>query len=206
MPKFPERPEDLVSIASADKVLAAGTELWHVYFQAGAHPRAWYDFRAYGPVPSARFDYHLSPPHVQDRAIFHAGSLATLCIAEVFQQERVIDRKRDSPWLVGFTLTRDVVVLDLCGTWPTRAGASMAINSGQRSRAQRWSAAIYAAYPYIEGLWYPSSMYGNQPAAAFYERAGDAVKGVPIFHMPLTARGITRALYSLAQEIGYDIW
>lgn len=206
MPKFPEPPdpEALATTPAAEHTLPAGLELWHVYFQEGAHPRSWYDFRSYGPVASARFDHHVGPPHEQERAIFYGGSRGDLCIAEVFQKERIIDRKKDVPWLVGFMLTRDVTMLDLCGTWPTRAGASMALNSGQRARAQRWSAAVYAAYPHIEGLRYPSSMYGNQPAFAFYERARDAVGGTPFFHLPLSARGLARPLYTLSREIGYD--
>lgn len=205
MPKLPEPPADLTSIPAAERTLPAGLDLWHVYFQGGDHPRAWYEFRTYGPIPTARFDHHIAPPHEQERAIFYGGSLGTLCIAEVFQRERIIDRERNAPWLVGFTLTRAVTVLDLCGTWPTRAGASMLLNSGQRPRAQRWSAAIYAAYPRIEGLWYPSAMYGNKPAVAFYERARDAVGGTPFFHLPLAARGLMRPLYALAREIGYDL-
>ena len=204
MPKFPEPPADLAAIPPATRILPTGLELWHLYFQGGAHPRSWYGFRSYGPVASARFDHHIGPPHDQERAIFYGGSLGNLCVAEVFQQERVIDRRKDEPWLVGFTLTRDVTVLDLCGTWPTRAGASMAISSGQRARARRWSAAIYAAYPHIEGLWYPSSMYGNEPAVAFYERARAAVGGTLFFHLPLSARGLVRPLYRLAKEISYD--
>lgn len=34
-----------------------------------------------------------------------------------------------------------------------------------------WSRGAYKAYPEILGLYYPSSMYANQPAAALYERA-----------------------------------
>jgi len=51
----------------------------------------------------------------------------------------------------------------------------MALNSGPRPRARRWSAAIYDTYPHIGGLWYPSSMYGGTPAVALYERIEDAL-------------------------------
>ncbi len=205
MPKVPEPPEHLAEIPAQTRTLQAGLEFWHVYFQGGAHPRSWNAFRTFGPVASARFDHHVAPPHVQERGIFYGGSLGSLCIAEVFQQGRLIDRNKDNPWLVGFALARDITVLDLCGTWPTRAGASMALSSGPRPRAQRWSAAIYAVYPHVEGLWYPSSMYGNRPAMALYERAKDAVTGTPFFHLPLSARGLARPLYLLSEEIGYDL-
>ncbi len=115
-------------------VVAAGTRLWHVYFRGGTHPRPWDDFRAYGPIATARFDHHEPPPHVQDRHIYYAGSSGPMCLLEVFQARRTINRRRNEPWLAGFALRRDVTLLNLTGTWTTRAGASMAINTGNRSR------------------------------------------------------------------------
>lgn len=199
----PPSPPELALIPPQPTILPAGTPLWHVYFRGGVHPRPWSAFREYGPLATARFDHHGRPPRVQDRAIYYAGALGPLCIAEVFQARRTINRRKDDPWLVGFRLARDVALLDLCGLWPTRAGASMAINSGPRSTAQRWSEAIYLAYPEVEGLWYASSMYGNVPALALYERARDAVGGTPFFHAPLAASGLAVPLYNLSRQLGY---
>lgn len=107
------------------------------------------------------------------------------CFAEVFQHTRTIKRSRKRPWLVGFELTRSVSLLDLMGTWPTKAGASMALCSGRRDRARAWSLRIYEDYPAIEGLCYPSSMDRNQPAVALYERVRDALPARPVFHRAL---------------------
>lgn len=205
MAKLPAPPSlaELAAIPPRLHTLTAGARLWHVYFRGGGYPRSWYTFRDYGPIATARFDHHTAPPHVQDRRIYYAGTFAQTCVAEVFQARRTIDRVRGEPWLVGFTIRRDVTLLNLTGTWTTRVGASMAISTGSRLRAQRWSAAFYVAYPHVDGLWYSSSMYGNKPAVAFYERAEDAVGGTPFLHLPLSAPGLAVPLRALADAIGH---
>jgi hypothetical protein len=205
MPKFPEPPAPhlLADVEPDLYVVLARTELWRIYGRGGPHPRAWNTFRAYGPVKNMRFDHHAEPVEEQDRKVLYGASRIPICVAEFFQRDRTIDRYRGEPWLVGFTVTRDVTLLNLHGPWPTRAGASMAINSGIRARSRRWSRAIYEAYPDAEGLWYPSSMYANQPAFAFYERAEQALSTIPIFHMPLSAPGLYAPLDGVAREIGY---
>jgi len=127
------------------------------------------------------------------------------CLAEVFQIPRSIDRRADEPWLVGFELTRDVKLLDLSGLWPTKAGASMKINSGDRPRAQRWSRQIHGAYPKVEGIYYPSSMHANQPAVALYERAVTSIPVSPLFHRALADPLLLLALKNAAADLGYGL-
>ncbi len=207
MRTFPEPPsvEDLDRLQPALKRLPAGTELWRLYFRSGPHPGRWDDFRVYGPVRTARFDHHLPPPHLQERAILYAALHGPTCVAEVFQDTRVVDRYRREPWLVGFELAHDIYLLDLTGTWPTMAGASLAMSSGPRPRAQRWSSAIYEAYPHVQGIWYPSSVHANRPAVALYERARSAVPGSPFFHRPLADPALLVPLRAFALEVGYDL-
>lgn len=81
----------------------------------------------------------------------------------------------------------------------------MQINAGQHGRARRWSRAIYDAYPDIEGLWYSSSMYKNEPAFALYERAERALAPIPFYHEPLSAPGLLIPLSRIARDIGYDL-
>jgi hypothetical protein len=126
-------------------------------------------------------------------------------LAEVFQDARLIDRRRDDPWLAGFQLVRAVTLLDLTGSWPTRAGASMNINSGPRPRAQRWSQRIHAAYPAIEGIHYGSSMNANAPSVALYERAAPALPSAPTFHRPLLDPALLVALRNGASRFGYRL-
>ncbi len=118
---------------------------------------------------------------------------------------RVVDRKRDDPWLTGFETTRDVTLLDLTGPSPTRAGASMAINTGPRPRAQGWSGLIYATYPNIEGLLYCSSMPANQPAVALDDRATSALPAAPIFSRALADPTLHFRLDAACRLLGYGL-
>jgi hypothetical protein len=203
MPKFPEPPASL-TLAALTGTLRAETRLWRVYFAGGAHPTAWDGFRFFGPTPS-RFDHHDPPPRAQPRGVIYAAREPTTCIAEVFQATRVIDRASRSPWLVAFDLKKEVVLLDLTGPWPTAAGASMAINTGQRPRARRWSRAIYAAYAAVEGLLYASSMHANRPAVTLYERAQPALPAAPVFHRALSDPALLHRLSAAAARLGYRI-
>lgn len=182
--------------------LPTSTKLWRVYFQGGRHPTTWDQFRSFGPTNS-RFDPHLPPPHVQDRHVLYAATHGPTGLAEVFQESRVIDRTGNDPALVGFALTRPLRLLDLTSAWPTRAGASMAINSGTRKRAQRWARAIYAAYPDLDGIHYASSMFQNAPAVALFERAEDAIPDRPFFHHRLDDAVLDTVLRNVATDIGY---
>jgi len=123
----------------------------------------------------------------------------------VFQETRTIDRDQDAPWLAAFELGGPVRLQDLTGSWPTRAGASMAINSGSRPRARQWSRAIYRAYPTIEGILYCSSMDGNQPAVALYERASSALPAQPVFHRALADSVMTTLVANVALKFGYVV-
>jgi hypothetical protein len=203
MPKFPEPPARL-TLAAITGTLPAGTRLWRIYFTAGAHPATWDGFRFFGPTPS-RFDHHEPPPQVQQRGILCVAREPTTCVAEVFQATRGVDRTSSSPWLAGFQLEREVVLLDLTGVWPTQAGASMAINTGQRPRARRWSRAIYAEYATVEGLLYASSMHANRPAVALYERARGAMPATPVFNRALSDPALLPRLSAAAGRLGYRI-
>lgn len=205
MVKFPEpSPTHLASIPPSIRVLPAGTELWRIYFRGGPHPTLWNEFRAHGPT-HARFDHQEPPPRVQTRRITYAARSGLTALAEVFQETRLIDRGRRDPWLVCFRTSRRIALLDLRGKWPTRAGASMVISSGQHGRAQRWSRVIYDTYPTIEGLWYPSSMHANAPAVALYERCEDALPHSPSFHRALQDPAILTLLKNAASDLGYGL-
>ncbi len=205
MSKFPEPPSahDLAAIRSLSRVLPLGTRLWRIYFRGGTHPVDWNAFRYFGPTNS-RFDHHLPPRAAQDRGILYAAMHGETAFAEVFQETRAINRRRGDPHLVAFDLSAQVRLLDLTGNWPTRAKASMAINSGPRPRARRWSQQIHAAYPDIAGLWYASSMDGNHPAVALYERALPAMPARPVFHRALADPALTPIVRRAALKFEYD--
>ena len=207
MATLPDPPAKKVlqSIKALLHVFAAGTKMWRVYFRAGPHPTTWDQFRQFGPI-GARFDHHTPPRRMQKRAIIYLASHPITCLAEVFQQTRLIDRRRHEPWLVGFALIRDVVLLDLAGLWQTQAGASMAINTGSRAKARNWSRAIHAAYPNVEGLYYSSSMYANEPAAALYERTKDAFPSTPLFNRGIGDPVLDIPLRNAAFSLSYGLF
>lgn len=174
-----------------------------MYARGGLYGGSWNTFRTFGPAQNNRFDHHLPPPHHQQRAIFYAADSGLTCIAEYFQRTRTIDVLDREPWLVGFALIEKLTLLDLTGAWPTAAGASMAINSGPRPRARRWSQAIYSAYPQAQGLYYASSMHANKPAMALYERAQAALPIAPFFHRALADPVLFLSLHNAAGILGY---
>ncbi len=210
MPKFPEPPPvaDLAALGTALHPLPAGTRIWRTYFRAGAHPTTWDQFRSWGPTKS-RFDHHPPPAQLHpDRAILYGalgGRAAITTIAEVFQATRTVERARRSPAWVAFDTTADLQLLDLSGTWPTKAGASMVINSGPRPRAQRWSRAFHDAFPDIDGVLYPSSMNANEPAAALYERAKRVMPAHPRFHRQLADPTVLTMLKNACFAVNYAL-
>ena len=196
---------DLRKIGPEVHVLPRGAFIWRVYFRGGSYPASWNTFRRYGPT-SVRFDHHEPPAVVQAvKAILYGADRGPTCLAEVFQDTRVIDRHRDRPALAAFQLVQDVPLLDLMGAWPTRAGASMAISAGSRKRAREWSRAIYAAFPQLAGIRYGSSMHANLPAFACYERATGALPEAPLLDLPLSAPGLAEPLARAARQLGYRL-
>ena len=207
MAKFPEPPpaSELASLGAEVHVLPRGTCIWRVYFHAGAHPTTWEQFRAWGPT-EARFDHHLPPPRAQERMILYGATgpgAAVTAVAEVFQADRTVERVRRAPTWVAFNLREELRLLDLTGTWPTRAGASMALTTGQRARARRWYQAIYQAFPQVDGLYYGSSMHANQPCVALYERALRAMPAHPVFHRMLSDPTVLTLLKNACGEVNY---
>lgn len=142
---------------------------------------------------------------MQNRGILYVGWHPQTCLAEVFQAKRRIDVHSRSPMLVGFEVVRDLALLDLAGRWPTRAGASTAINSGPRVRAQAWARRIYDAYPWLDGIYYGSSMDGNAPCATLSERAIDALPALPRLHRALVDPLIRVVLQRAALQLNFDL-
>lgn len=207
MPKLPAAPpiDVLAGVAPDVHVLPAGTVAWRLFFAGGDHPTTWDQLRAWGPTTS-RFDHHLPPPRAQERAILYAAAgprALTTTLAEVFQETRVVDRRSRAPVLSAWAVGRDLRLLDLTSTWPTRAGASMALSTGRHDRARGWSAAIYEAFPDLDGLWYPSSMHAHEPCIALYERGADALPPRPSLHRHLADPVLRTILKNACRAIGY---
>lgn len=171
---------------------------------------AWNTFRYVGPL-NARWDHHVPSADgaaaPQGRGVYYAAADAKTCLAEVFQVTRRIDRAFQSPWLAVFETAQSLLVLDLTGDFATRMGASMAIHSGSRRRAQGWSRDLYQAFPSVQGIRYASSMNGGAPAYALNERSrpSDLFPPHPSFHRALADDVMLDPLKHAAGALGYAL-
>jgi hypothetical protein len=213
MAKFPEPPgvERLKNLTSVTKTLSAGFRVYRIFRASGAHPVYWNTFRYFGPT-SARFDHHFTDPkgnpQVDKRGIMYGvvgDEAVPTCLAEVYQNARTIDRKLGSPVLCAFTLTERLFLLDLTGPFATQIGASMAINTGTRKRARRWAQQLYDAFPNVHGIYYPSSMYGNNPAIALFEGAAHALPASAVIHRQLDDPELISVIRGTAWDIRYTV-
>ena len=152
----------------------------------------------------ARFDHHLDG-RASTRSILYAADDTTTCLAEGFQDTAVIDPFTHAPHLAEFAFLTDLRLLDVAGPWITRAGGSMAINSGLRADARRWSRAIYEAFPDIHGLRYASNMHANRPSYAFYDRAEPSIRSTPLFDQELGHPELANLLDDAARTLGYAL-
>lgn len=127
------------------------------------------------------------------------------CFVEVCQAKRRVDVDTGRPMLVGFRPVRDLRWLDLTGRWPTRAGASMVLNSWPRPRAHCLARAMYETFAGINGLLYVSSMAGNTDCLASFKRAADAMPLHPEVHRSLSEPFLRDFLRQAAIALGYGI-
>ncbi len=210
MPKFPNpiALEELREIKPELRKLPKNTLVWRIYSAGGKHPTSWNDFRYDGPLAS-RFDHHIeykkNKVTRQSRGIMYgavgAKAIPT-CVAEVFQK-RIIDPAAQDRALVAFKTSRALRLIDLSGPFSTKMGASAAINSGSKPRARVWARVLYEAYPKADGIYYSSSMYGNYPAIALFERSIDAIPELPEFGRSLSDPALRPSLMDIAENINY---
>ncbi|MGQ0838855.1 RES family NAD+ phosphorylase [Actinokineospora sp.] len=191
--------------------LPAGTPLVRVFAAAGLHEQRWNSFRATGPLPHARFDPHPpgptgAPATAPGHGVLYFGLSVRTSVAEVFQQTSVVDRATRRPHLVVLRPSRTLRLLDLCGLWPTRAGASQEISSGTKSVTQAWARAIREAHPDLDGIWYRSSMDSGEPAVCLWDPpAGHALPSAPDVLLPLDYPGLDLPLARVCEELNYTL-
>jgi len=177
-----------------------------VHKLGGPYPMAWSDFRYHGPT-SCRFDHQLEEGST-DRGIFYGAmgsSSFQTCLAEVYQQNRVIDVVHHLPAVSLFASVEQITLLDLSGDFATRVGASAAINTGSRSRARKWAQLLYDAYPECQGIQYLSSMNQGAVALAIFERAAPAMPFSNLNSRELRDRAYKSAVENAAANLGYEV-
>lgn len=194
--------EDIVALPTS-------TRLVRVFVAAGAHQQRWNTFRHTGPLPHARFDPQPLPANgkpvtTPDHGVLYFGLSVRTSIAEVFQASSIVDRSTRRPHLAVFAPTRPLRLLDLCGLWPTRAGASQEISSGPKDITQAWARTIRDAFPDLDGLWYRSSMDSGDPAVCLWDPpAGDSLPLTPEVLVPLDYPGLDLPLARICDSLNY---
>lgn len=189
--------------------LPTSTRLVRVFVAAGAHQQRWNTFRHTGPLPHARFDPQPPPANgkpvtTPDHGVLYFGLSVRTSIAEVFQASSIVDRSTRRPHLAVFAPTRPLRLLDLCGLWPTRAGASQEISSGPKDITQAWARTIRDAFPQLDGLWYRSSMDSGDPAVCLWDPpAGDSLPLTPEVLVPLDYPGLDLPLARICDSLNY---
>ncbi|MBB4912388.1 RES family NAD+ phosphorylase [Actinophytocola algeriensis] len=189
--------------------LPTSTRLVRVFVAAGAHQQRWNTFRHTGPLPHARFDPQPPPPNggvvtAPKHGVLYFGLSVRTSIAEVFQASSIVDRSTRRPHLAVFAPVRPLKLLDLCGLWPTRAGASQEISSGPKDITQAWARTIRDAFPGLDGLWYRSSMDSGDPAVCLWDPpAGDALPLTPEVLLPLDYPGLDLPLARICDSLNY---
>lgn len=123
-------------------------------------------------------------------------------VAERFGDSRVIDRATGAPYLAIWRPTRALTLLNLSGSdWVIRAGANSALMAGSRAVAQRWSRAIWNAYPSLDGLVWASSPRPAGSSVVLYERARDSMPAAPELNMPLSHPGLESTLAAVGRQL-----
>lgn len=206
----PPPPDDLRKIGIRDDEVRRidQTEIWwRVHRIEGVHVLAWSEFRHFGPV--LRFDPH-PPPRAEhaDKAVWYAASTPGAALAEAFQVDRTIDRRRGRPYLTGLSFTRTLTVLDLAadseGAWATRAGGTFAISTAPHTITQKWARAIVQAFPDLDGVRY-NSRFAGEPCVALFTPARSAMPTQPVLSLPLTHPDLGSRLAAAARRIGYRL-
>lgn len=190
--------------------LEIGHRLLRVHPLAGPHPVAWNAFRAWGPT-AGRFD-HQPPPRRTHRtrqiAYFtHGPEAFNTALAEFFQDDNggvgPVDLVRRSPHMSALEMVAPLRLLDLSSGWVTRAGGNQAINSGSRQRSQEWARAIYQHHRrVIDGVAYPSSVWGPGKCVALWENAKKAMPDAPVVHRSLNDAALVDAMASAVEAMG----
>lgn len=193
--------EDVVAVHPA-------TRLVRIFTAHGNHPQRWDTFRHTGPLPHGRFDQHRprhgEPVTDESTGVLYFGLSVRTSVAEVYQTTSTVDRRTRGPHLVVVRPSRTLRLLDLCGLWPTRVGASQEISSGPKKITQAWARAIHEAFPDLDGVWYRSSMDAGSPAVCLWHPpSGDALPATPDVLLALDHPGLDVPLARVCDELNY---
>ena len=200
---LPPAPEELKREDSDFAALAEHTVLWRLHRTAGENVTAWTSCGS-GDRRTPASTRMSRRPICQDRGVTYAALDIATCLAEVFQDRRVIDTARGAPYLTAWRPTRALHLLDLAGRWPIRNGASHLLNTGPHDLCRSWSRTIFSRWPDLDGLWHISAMTGEAEVTLF-TATRDTFPARPLFSRPMSDPGTRGWIVAAAARIGYDV-
>lgn len=206
-PKVPRRPSGPLTYTD-DDLRAYDGPLWRIHTVGGEHPSRWNELRTFGPVDS-RWDPHPEPrTDHPGHGVLYAATDPTTAFGEVFQARRRIELTENDRHLTGWRPTRELVLLDMTGSWPSRQGAAAALSSAPKSTCRSYARAIHdelvVAGPRIDGI-YVNSTITNTPVVVLFEGAKDANPTAPEISRPLHHDDLVVAVDRAVVELGYGL-
>lgn len=203
-PKVPRTPPAALRREPSD-IVAVQPPLWRIHRTSGSYPLQWDALRAWGPIPSMRFDPQPLPVGEHSDGVLYAATDFTTALAEVFQTTRCVDIVNSRPCVTVWVPTRPLRLLDLTGSWALRNGGSYALAAAPRSTCRTWARKIRVTWPDLDGLWTPSTMTG-QPIVVLWNPSVDSFPTSPMFSRPLSEPTIALSIARIASEkLGYDV-
>lgn len=204
-PKIPLPPATLTLDPAVDIVRHEGF-LFRVYATAGDHPQDWDELREFGPIPDMRFDPHPSP--IGDHpgyGVMYTGLDHVTALAEVYQEEHVIDRGVKGNALVFWEVTRPLELLDLTERWPVRNKGAAAMQMGDKANTSAWAHAIRTQFAdQVDGLYHRSSV-DNQLMITLFERSRDSFPDRPDFNELLIDSACDELILDACEVLEYTV-
>lgn len=183
--------------------------VWRIHREDGGHGAPWDQWRAHGPMGTARWDHWLGEEQDRDDAgVAYVALDQRSPFAEVFQVYRTVDCRPPEEGgadlrLTSWVPTRPLVCLDLTGVYPTMLGAMHLLNCGPRAVCREWSQAFFEVFGgYVDGLQYVGML--GEPCLFLYPRAHDSVPPEYDRQIPLSSpEGQVLGSFA-AGSVGYD--
>lgn len=189
------------------RIVTSAEVWWRVHRTEGEYVLGWNQFREHGP--HLRFDPQPPPAgHHDGVGVWYGAQTPTIALAETFQVDRTIDRRRGQPYLTGLRFARALHLIDITttspATWATRAGGTYGLSTGPHSITQRWARRIVEAFPDVDGLHYNSRFAGG-PCIVLFSAARNAMPQRPVLALPLAHPGLTGRIATAAHTLGYTV-
>lgn len=197
-------PDELRRSPPDIETVETGRVLWRVHFTTTRHPVAWNELRAFGPLPSARWDPHPLPSGAASgEGVAYLAFDVPTCLAEVFQETRTVDVDRGTPYATAMRLTRDIRLVDLRTPWFLRVGASAATALGPKDVTRAWARAIRVAWPDVDGIVAPSAVIGAHECVALWRPGETALPRRPLTSDPLASPALATRIAAASELIGF---